>query len=126
MSRVLVTGGFGLLGTWLCRALLERGDDVVVLDSDPRERSALALDGLEREVAVVHADVRDGERVAAALGGVDAVAHLAAQTLVGVAQADPAETHDVNVRGTWTVLEACRRTCPDAAVDRRLLRQGLR
>jgi CDP-glucose 4,6-dehydratase len=59
---------------------------------------------------VVEADLRDGEAVRAALleQGANCVFHLAAQTLVGAARAAPAETFDANVRGTWTLLEACR------------------
>src|SRR4030095_6032056 len=66
--------------------------------------------GIEREVADVRGDLRDAALVTRALeqGEVDAVFHLAAQTIVGTAAGAPAETFDVNVRGTWTLLEACR------------------
>ncbi len=106
----LVTGAYGLLGLWLVRALLERGDRVVVLRRDVVPVSGLGLEGLESEVAVVTGDVLDPGLVLRALADyeVDTVFHLAAQTLVETARAAPSATFEVNVRGTWTVLEACR------------------
>jgi CDP-glucose 4,6-dehydratase len=109
---VLVTGAYGLLGSWLVGGLLERGVEVVVLRRDRPARTALGLLGHEAAVTVVDGDVRDGDTVERALAdyGVESVVHLAAQTLVGVAASAPAATFETNVRGTWTVLEACRRT----------------
>ena len=73
-------------------------------------RSALALDGLESELALVHGELVDGPLLGRALRehDVQTVFHLAAQTIVGVARDDPAATFDANIRGTWTLLEACR------------------
>ena len=107
--RAMVTGGLGLLGSWLCKALLDRGDAVVVFDRDVNRPSALRLEGLAGEVALVGGDVADAGAVARALSehAVDTVFHLAAQTLVGAAQAAPAATFEANVRGTWTLLDAC-------------------
>jgi len=110
--RALVTGARGFAGAWLARGLLERGDEVVALDRSPLaagRSSALELLGLSDEVEELEGDLRDGEALARAVNGAEAVFHLAAQTLVGVAASDPAETLDVNVRGTWLLLEACRR-----------------
>ena len=106
----LVTGAFGLLGSWLVKALLEGGARVVALRRDEPATSSLELLGLERAVDVVHGDVREPGLVARALAdyAVDSVFHLAAQTLVGVANRSPAETFETNIRGTWIVLEACR------------------
>ena len=111
MSRcVFVTGAYGLLGSWLVRALLARGDRVVVLRRDRAPRSALLLDGVEQRVDVVHGDLNDDGLLARALGEyeVDTVFHLAAQTIVGTANRSPLGTFESNVRGTWTLLEACR------------------
>jgi CDP-glucose 4,6-dehydratase len=110
VRRALVTGAHGLLGAWLTRALLARGVAVVALRRDRPVRCALGLLGLEPEVSTVDGDVRDGELVQRVLAEheIDTVFHLAAQTLVGVARRSPAGTFDVNVRGTWQVLEACR------------------
>lgn len=111
MSRsVFVTGAYGLLGSWLVRALVGRGDRVVVLRRDRAPRSALLLEGVEAHVDVVHGDLVDDGLVARALGEyeVDTVFHLAAQTIVGTANRSPLGTFESNVRGTWTLLEACR------------------
>ena len=111
MRSVLVTGAYGLLGSWLVRALLEEGADVTVLRRDVAPRSALRVMGLEDRCSMVAGDVRDAAVVERALGEyeVDTVFHLAAQTIVGTAHRSPESTWDTNVRGTWTVLEACRR-----------------
>jgi len=114
--KALVTGAHGFVASHLARALLERGEDIRVLDRPaPRiadvggERlSALDLLGLRGEVEVAEGDLRDADAVAAAVEGCDAVFHLAAQTIVGVASRAPGETFDVNVRGAWNVFEACR------------------
>jgi CDP-glucose 4,6-dehydratase len=106
-----VTGAYGLLGCWLVKALLEAGVEVVALKRDRAPVSALALEGLEERVTVVEGDCRDGDlmdRVFAEYG-VDSVFHLAAQTIVGVSGRSPVATFESNVRGTWVVLEACRR-----------------
>jgi CDP-glucose 4,6-dehydratase len=111
VSPVFVTGGYGLLGAWLVRALLERGDRVVVLRRDEPSASALRIEGLEGRCDVVPGDVCDGSLLERALGDyeVDTVFHLAAQTLVGTANRSPVPTFETNIRGTWTLLEACRR-----------------
>jgi CDP-glucose 4,6-dehydratase len=111
MSRsVFVTGASGLLGSWLVRALLARGERVTVLQRDRAPRAALLLDGVEDAVDVVHGDLNEPGLMARALGEqeVDTVFHLAAQTIVGTANRSPLATFESNVRGTWTLLEACR------------------
>jgi len=108
MARALVTGGQGFIGGHLCRALLERGDEVVVLDLPQAPGRALALHGIAAEVELVEGDVADREVVDRATRGADSVFHLAAQTLVGPAAEDPEGTFRSNVEGTWTVLEVCR------------------
>jgi CDP-glucose 4,6-dehydratase len=107
---VFVTGAYGLLGSWLVRALVARGDRVTVLQRDRAPRSALLLDGVEDAVEVVHGDLNDDGLLARALGEheIDTVFHLAAQTIVGTANRSPLGTFEANIRGTWTLLEACR------------------
>ena len=111
MKRALVTGGHGFVASNLARALLERGDAVSVLDLAPPPHSGLALQGIDGEVELLEVDLRDAPAVEAAIssGEFEVVFHLAAQTLVGPAMADPTQTFEVNVRGTWSLLEACRR-----------------
>lgn len=110
VRTALVTGAHGFAGSWLARGLLERGAEVVVLERDRPAVSGLDLHGIAESVSVVPGEVQDGEVVERTLVeyGVDTVFHLAAQTIVGVASRSPAATFDTNVRGTWTVLEACR------------------
>jgi CDP-glucose 4,6-dehydratase len=111
-ASALVTGGRGFVGAWICRRLLDRGDRVTSLDRGAREgrQSALELLGIGGEVAEVEGDLLDADMVRRALAEheVDAVFHLAAQTLVGPAAQSPAATFETNVLGTWIVLEACR------------------
>lgn len=118
MKRALVTGGHGFVASHLARALLERGDAVTVLDLAPPPLSGLTLQGVAPEVELIEADLCDTDRVGATIdaGEFDVVFHLAAQTLVGPAMADPAATFEANVRGTWALLEACRRADVPAVV----------
>jgi Nucleoside-diphosphate-sugar epimerases len=112
----LVTGGHGFAGSWLVKALLERGEEVRVLDRpEPRltdvgtpRPSALALHGIDGDVELFEADLRDPEAISEAVIGSDTVFHLAAQTIVGNAAAEPHEAYEVNVLGTRNVMEACR------------------
>jgi CDP-glucose 4,6-dehydratase len=118
LKRALVTGGHGFVASNLARALLERGDVVTVLDLAPPPSSGLALQKIDSEVELVQVDLRDAPAVEAtiAAGEFDVIFHLAAQTLVGPAMADPTQTFEVNVRGTWSLLEACRRADVPAVV----------
>jgi CDP-glucose 4,6-dehydratase len=108
---VFVTGAYGLLGSWLVKRLEAQGARVTVLKRDGTVASALQLEGIERRVNVVQGDVGDlalMERVMTEYE-VDTVFHLAAQSIVGVANRSPLSTFETNIRGTWIVLEACRR-----------------
>ncbi len=109
---VLVTGATGLVGSWLTRKLLCRGADVVCLVRDWVPQSELVRSGAIERVKVVRADVCDREAIERALGEyeIDTVFHLAAQTIVVVANRNPVSTFESNVAGTWNVLEACRRS----------------
>jgi CDP-glucose 4,6-dehydratase len=115
---VLVTGAHGLLGSWMCAALLEGGARVAVIRRDEPAVSALELSGASERVDTVHGDVCEEGLVARALAEyeVDSVFHLAAQTLVGVASRAPRATFETNVRGTWILLEACRQSGVRAVV----------
>jgi CDP-glucose 4,6-dehydratase len=108
--RALVTGGHGLIGSWLVKALLERGVPVVAIRRDEPAASSLELLGVAGRVDVVRGDICAPGLVARVLAEyeVESVFHLAAQTLVGPARRAPTATFETNIRGTWTVLEACR------------------
>jgi len=109
--RVLVTGATGLLGSWLTRHLLDQGASVVCLLRDWVPQSEFVNTQLFDTVNVVHGDVEDREVLERTLGEyeVEVVFHLAAQTIVGIANANPISTFETNIRGTWNLLEACRR-----------------
>jgi CDP-glucose 4,6-dehydratase len=109
---VFVTGATGLVGAWVVRQLLAAGADVVALVRDWIPRSELVAAGLIDHIRVVRGDVRDQETLERGLGEYEiaTVIHLAAQTTVGVANRNPVSTLDTNIRGTWALLEACRRT----------------
>jgi CDP-glucose 4,6-dehydratase len=107
---VLVTGAYGLVGSWLVPALLAARARVVVLRRDRARRSSLVLTGAEAACDVVYGDLLDRGLVERVVGeyGVRTVFHLAAQTIVGTANRWPVPTFEANVRGTWILLEACR------------------
>jgi CDP-glucose 4,6-dehydratase len=109
---VLVTGATGLLGSWLVRALVERGAAVVAIIRDWVPENELFRSETLSRVAVVRGDVQTQETIERALGEyeIDTVFHLAAQTIVGIANRNPISTFESNIRGTWAVLEACRRS----------------
>ena len=109
---VLVTGATGLLGGWLTRRLVDQGADVVCLVRDWVPQSGLLRAGLTERVNLVRGDVCDRDTVERAIGEYEAgiVIHLAAQTIVGIANRNPVSTFESNIRGTWTLLEACRRS----------------
>ncbi len=109
---VLVTGGTGFAGGWLVHRLLELGADVVCIVRDWVPRSPLLQGELPNNVTVVFGDVRDQPLLERALGDyeIELVFHLAAQTIVPIANRNPVETFDTNIRGTAALLEACRRS----------------
>ncbi len=110
--RTLVTGATGLVGGYLVRRLVERGADVVCLVRDWVPQSEIVRSGLLEQVTVVRGDVQDQMLLERALGEYEiaTVLHLAAQTIVGIANRNPVSTFETNVGGTWSMLEACRRS----------------
>lgn len=109
---VFVTGGTGLLGGWLVKALVEAGADVVVLVRDWVPRSGLLAGALSGRVSLARGDVRDQAALERVLGEyeTDTVFHLAAQTIVQTANRNPVSTFESNIGGTWSLLEAARRS----------------
>jgi CDP-glucose 4,6-dehydratase len=109
---VLVTGASGLVGAWLVKSLLAAQADVICLVRDGICRTEWSRARLAERVVTVRGDVRSQRLLERVLGEyeVDTVFHLAAQTIVGIADRNPISTLDTNIRGTWAVLEACRRS----------------
>ncbi|MEA3340142.1 MAG: GDP-mannose 4,6-dehydratase [Chloroflexota bacterium] len=109
---VLVTGCTGFLGSWLTIALVEAGATVVGLIRDGAPFSHLRRSGYQERIAVVRGDVTDYELVERTLNEyeIDSIFHLAAQTIVPIANRSPLSTFETNIKGSWTVLEAARRS----------------
>ncbi|MCP4005554.1 MAG: NAD-dependent epimerase/dehydratase family protein [bacterium] len=109
--RVLVTGATGIVGSWLCRELLEQGAQVVVLIRDADPQSELYRSGDIQRTTVIAGELENYATVERALNEheVDSVFHLGAQTIVGTALRSPLQTFKSNIEGSWNVLEACRR-----------------
>ena len=107
-----MTGATGLVGGWLVRRLVESGADVVCLVRDWVPQSELLRDRLIDRVKIVRGDVLDQRLLERTLGEYEiaTVIHLAAQTIVTIANRNPIFTFDTNIGGTWTLLEACRRS----------------
>ena len=107
-----VTGGTGLVGSWLVKRLLAAGADVVCLVRDWVPQSEMVRAGYIEKVKVVRGDIRDRDMLERTLGEfeIDTVIHLAAQTIVTIANRNPVSTFETNIAGTWNVLEAARRS----------------
>jgi CDP-glucose 4,6-dehydratase len=107
-----VTGGTGLVGAWLVQKLVAAGADVVCLVRDWVPQSELVRTRFIERVKVVRGDVREQNMLERILGEyeIDTVFHLAAQTIVTIANRNPVSTFETNIAGTWTLLEACRRS----------------
>jgi CDP-glucose 4,6-dehydratase len=107
-----ITGGTGLVGSWLVRRLVDAGADVVCLVRDWVPQSELVRSHWIERVKVVRGDIRERELLERTLGEyeIDTVIHLAAQTIVTIANRNPLSTFETNVAGTWNLMEACRRS----------------
>jgi CDP-glucose 4,6-dehydratase len=115
---VFVTGATGLLGGWLTRHLLDQGASVTALVRDHVPQSEFVRCKMTDRVNVVRGDLSKPQMLERVLGEyeVETVFHLAAQTIVGIANRNPLSTFESNVRGTWNLLEACRRSPKVSAV----------
>jgi len=109
--NAFVTGGTGFVGAHVARMLVEQGARIVCLQRDAVRANSLDLFDLRRRVTVVNGSVEDFtlmDRVVVEYE-VEAVFHLAAQAIVGAANRSPLSTFEANIRGTYSLLEACRR-----------------
>lgn len=109
---VLVTGATGLQGGWLVKMLLDLDADVVCLVRDWVPQSLLYSTEMINRVRTVRGDIVDRDLMERVLGEyeVRTVFHLAAQTIVSIANRNPVSTFEANIMGTWNILEAARRS----------------
>jgi CDP-glucose 4,6-dehydratase len=116
-KKIFLTGGNGFLGSWLVKRLLAEGADVSCLICEDLPASVYSREKLDRQVRVVPGRLEDAELLhrTLAAGKFDAVFHLAAQAIVGIANRAPVPTFATNILGTWNLLEACRQN-PVAAI----------
>jgi UDP-glucose 4-epimerase len=115
MSKALVTGGLGFIGSHLVDKLLADHWEVVVLDSQLTGRkSNLSHHRSNRALKIVEGDIRNRRTVGQASKGCDAVFHFAAHALMRVSQNDPSADIDYNFTGTMNVLDAAvQNSVPD-------------
>ncbi len=111
-KRALVTGATGMLGSWLTHALVEAGAIVTIVVRDRVSASLLYADDTLARVTVVHGSFEDEKLVGRAMSEYEPefLFHIGAQTQVRTANRDPVPTFEANIRGTWVVLEAARRS----------------
>ena len=109
-TRVLFTGAQGFIGSWVAERLLDEDAELFVLDRPTVALSRFRMRGLHDRCTPVPAELGDAASLCRTLDqhGIEAVFHLAAATIVGSAIKSPLSTYEVNVRGTWNLLEACR------------------
>ena len=108
--RVFVTGASGLVGGWLVEELCSSQADVVILLRDWVPASNLITSKLLEKTTIVRGDLSDSKKLNRILAEyeIQSVIHLAAQTIVPIANKNPLSTFESNIAGTWNLLEACR------------------
>lgn len=116
-KNVFITGATGLVGSWLTKFLIDEGANVVALVRDivPKSilwRSSDEFDYIKDNLTIVNGELEDYLLLERALNEyeIEVVFHLGAQTIVGIANRNPLSTFESNVRGTYNLLEACRRS----------------
>jgi CDP-glucose 4,6-dehydratase len=112
--NVLVTGATGIVGGWLVKALVERGDRVACLIRDVVPDAHFYSLGLDRKAATVRGALESLDDVVRALNEyeVEVCYHLGAQAIVTTGNRNPLSTFEANIKGSWNVLEAARHHRP--------------
>lgn len=108
--RVFVTGATGLLGPWLIKELINQQADVFALVRDRIPDSRFFMPDIAARVNIVYGDLSDINLLQRVLNecDIEAVFHLGAQAIVGIANRSPLSTFKSNIEGTWNLLESCR------------------
>lgn len=111
-KNVFVTGSTGFLGFWLTKSLMEKGANVVSFVRDWTPGAPFFVNGLADKVTTVRGSLENIENIERSINEyeIDTVFHLAAQAIVSIANRNPLSTFETNIKGTWNLLEACRRT----------------
>jgi CDP-glucose 4,6-dehydratase len=111
-KNVFITGCTGLLGSWTTMALAKQGANVTGLIRDLVPKSNLNWSGFNNEINIVRGELEDYPIIERTLNEyeIDTVFHLAAQTIVTIANKNPISTFETNIKGTWNILESCRRS----------------
>ncbi|MBW1855418.1 MAG: GDP-mannose 4,6-dehydratase, partial [Deltaproteobacteria bacterium] len=114
LRNVFVTGCSGFLGYWLTEYLLGEGANVIGLVRDYVPQSSFFRFRLNERITVIRGEIEDYFLLERTLNEyeIDTVFHLAAQTIVEIANRNPLATFETNIKGTWNLLEACRRNYP--------------
>ncbi len=109
---VFVTGCTGLLGSWLTHELVKRKARVVGLVRDNVPRTNFLRLRLNERITTVRGEVENYFLLERTLNEyeIETVFHLAAQSIVTIANRSPLSTFETNIKGTWSLLEACRRS----------------
>jgi nucleoside-diphosphate-sugar epimerase len=107
MSRYLITGGAGFIGSNLARFVLSQGHQVVVLDNFSTGKRENIIEILD-QITLIEGDIRNKKDIADAMDGCEAIFHQGALGSVPRSIDDPVTSHDVNVNGTINVLEVAR------------------
>ena len=110
-KNVFITGADGFIGSNLAKALVEKKANIVVVIRDFKSKNMLDIQEIREKVTLVQGDIIDFPLIQRIMNeySIDTVFHLAAQALVGVANSSPLSTFESNIRGTYNLLEACRR-----------------
>lgn len=111
-KNVFITGCTGLLGSWITQRLVDSEANVIGLVRDNVPKSYFHLSGTDKKVILVRGEIENYPLLERIINEyeIDFIFHLAAQTIVSIANRNPVSTFKSNIEGTWNLLEACRRT----------------
>lgn len=105
MSKILISGGLGNIGSNLARALLRKGHEILIFDY---QEDFSTIKDIRDDIKVITGDIRDFEKVRRAIISVNGLVHLSAVSRVVWGYENPKECVDINIGGTVNVLEAAR------------------
>jgi len=121
MTKVLITGGAGFIGTHAADYFLERGNEVTIFDNFSRKGTRENIAWLKekhpaKQIRVVEGDIRTVGILDKEVRGIDLLIHLAAQVAVTTSVKNPREDFEINALGTFNLLESVRVNSPETAI----------